>query len=86
MHSCTHDSFRFTLLTACSCHSLMFVCVLCFIHSGKLQLIGATTISEYRQHIESDAALERRLQPLMVKVSILSTLQLPSDVIEKVVL
>ena len=34
---------------------------------GQLQLIGATTISEYRQYIESDAALERRLQPLMVK-------------------
>lgn len=34
---------------------------------GKLQVIGATTISEYRKHIEKDAALERRLQPLMVK-------------------
>lgn len=33
---------------------------------GQVQLIGATTISEYRQYIESDAALERRLQPLMV--------------------
>jgi ATP-dependent Clp protease ATP-binding subunit ClpC len=34
---------------------------------GQLQLIGATTISEYRKHIEKDAALERRLQPVMVK-------------------
>jgi len=34
---------------------------------GKLQVIGATTISEYRKHIEKDAALERRLQPLLVK-------------------
>ena len=34
---------------------------------GQLQVIGATTISEYRKYIESDAALERRLQPLLVK-------------------
>ncbi len=34
---------------------------------GKLQVIGATTIAEYRKYIEKDAALERRLQPLMVK-------------------
>merc|ERR1711966_575560 len=34
---------------------------------GKLQMIGATTISEYRKHIEKDAALERRLQPITVK-------------------
>ena len=34
---------------------------------GKLQVIGATTIAEYRKHIEKDAALERRLQPLLVK-------------------
>mmetsp|Transcript_6009 Transcript_6009/g.17541 ORF Transcript_6009/g.17541 Transcript_6009/m.17541 type:complete len:1046 (-) Transcript_6009:900-4037(-) len=34
---------------------------------GKLQVIGATTISEYRKHIEKDAALERRLQPVTVK-------------------
>ena len=34
---------------------------------GKLQVIGATTISEYRKYIEKDAALERRLQSLMVK-------------------
>lgn len=34
---------------------------------GELQVIGATTISEYRKYIEKDAALERRLQPLLVK-------------------
>lgn len=34
---------------------------------GKLQVIGASTIAEYRKYIEKDAALERRLQPLLVK-------------------
>jgi ATP-dependent Clp protease ATP-binding subunit ClpC len=34
---------------------------------GQLQVIGATTIAEYRKYIEKDAALERRLQPLLVK-------------------
>jgi ATP-dependent Clp protease ATP-binding subunit ClpC len=33
---------------------------------GELQVIGATTIEEYRKHIESDAALERRFQPVRV--------------------
>ncbi|MBO5845076.1 MAG: ATP-dependent Clp protease ATP-binding subunit, partial [Clostridia bacterium] len=33
---------------------------------GELQIIGATTISEYRSHIEKDAALERRFQPITV--------------------
>ena len=33
---------------------------------GELQLIGATTISEYRKYIEKDAALERRFQPVTV--------------------
>jgi ATP-dependent Clp protease ATP-binding subunit ClpC len=33
---------------------------------GEIQLIGATTISEYRKYIEKDAALERRLQPIYV--------------------
>ena len=33
---------------------------------GELQVIGATTISEYRKHIEKDAALERRFQPVLV--------------------
>ena len=34
---------------------------------GEIQLIGATTISEYRKYIEKDAALERRFQPVMVE-------------------
>ena len=33
---------------------------------GEIQLIGATTIDEYRKNIEKDAALERRFQPVMV--------------------
>lgn len=34
---------------------------------GELQVIGATTLDEYRKHIESDAALERRFQSIMVE-------------------
>lgn len=34
---------------------------------GELQVIGATTMDEYRKYIESDAALERRFQPIMVE-------------------
>lgn len=34
---------------------------------GEVQIIGATTIEEYRKHIEKDAALERRFQPVMVE-------------------
>lgn len=33
---------------------------------GEIQLVGATTFSEYRKHIEKDAALERRFQPVSV--------------------
>ena len=33
---------------------------------GELQIIGATTLNEYRKHIEKDAALERRFQPVTV--------------------
>ncbi|MFM6060468.1 MAG: ATP-dependent Clp protease ATP-binding subunit, partial [Microcystis aeruginosa] len=33
---------------------------------GELQCLGATTLDEYKQHIERDAALERRFQPVMV--------------------
>ncbi|NYI40910.1 ATP-dependent Clp protease ATP-binding subunit [Demequina lutea] len=33
---------------------------------GKLRMIGATTLNEYRQHIETDSALERRFQPVLV--------------------
>src|SRR5205823_874846 len=34
---------------------------------GELQCIGATTLDEYRKHIERDAALERRFQPIIVE-------------------
>jgi ATP-dependent Clp protease ATP-binding subunit ClpB len=33
---------------------------------GELRTIGATTLDEYRKHIEKDAALERRFQPVLV--------------------
>ncbi len=33
---------------------------------GELQAVGATTLDEYREHIEKDAALERRFQPILV--------------------
>ncbi len=33
---------------------------------GEIQMIGATTLEEYRKHIEKDAALERRFQPIVV--------------------
>src|SRR5207249_3919525 len=34
---------------------------------GELRCVGATTLDEYRKHIEKDAALERRFQPVLVK-------------------
>ena len=34
---------------------------------GEIQVIGATTLNEYRKHIEKDAALERRFQPIIVE-------------------
>ena len=34
---------------------------------GEIQLIGATTIAEYRKYVERDAALERRFQPVTVE-------------------
>lgn len=37
-----------------------------FLSRGELQVIGATTLEEYRKHIEKDAALERRFQPITV--------------------
>ena len=44
---------------------------------GELQCIGATTLDEYRKHIERDAALERRFQPVMVgEPSIADTIEI----------
>ena len=37
---------------------------------GELRMIGATTLDEYRKHIEKDAALERRFQPVMVEPAV----------------
>lgn len=37
-----------------------------YLARGELQIIGATTLEEYRRHIEKDAALERRFQPVVV--------------------
>ncbi|MBR5509428.1 MAG: ATP-dependent Clp protease ATP-binding subunit [Lachnospiraceae bacterium] len=34
---------------------------------GEIQIIGATTLDEYRKHVEKDAALERRFQPIVVE-------------------
>jgi len=34
---------------------------------GDIQVIGATTLDEYRKHIEKDSALERRFQPVMIE-------------------
>ena len=35
--------------------------------NGTIQLIGTTTLAEYRKHIEKDSALERRFQPVIVE-------------------
>ncbi|GAB4285277.1 MAG: ATP-dependent Clp protease ATP-binding subunit [Oscillatoriaceae cyanobacterium] len=44
---------------------------------GELQCIGATTLDEYRKHIERDAALERRFQPVMVgEPSVIETIEI----------
>ncbi|MBN1385314.1 MAG: ATP-dependent Clp protease ATP-binding subunit [Elusimicrobia bacterium] len=51
---------------------------------GELQCIGATTFSEYRKHIEHDAALERRFQPIMVTPpSVEQTVQILQGLKEK---
>ena len=40
---------------------------------GELRAIGATTLDEYRKHIEKDAALERRFQPVLISEPIRCT-------------
>ncbi len=35
--------------------------------NGEIQLIGTTTLKEYRKYIEKDTALERRFQPVLVE-------------------
>jgi ATP-dependent Clp protease ATP-binding subunit ClpC len=46
---------------------------------GELQCIGATTLDEYKKHIESDKALERRFQPILVQEP---TLELTIDILK----
>jgi ATP-dependent Clp protease ATP-binding subunit ClpC len=51
---------------------------------GEIQIIGATTLDEYRKHIEKDGALERRFQKVMVEpASPEETLQIISNIREK---
>merc|ERR1711991_97128 len=51
---------------------------------GELQCIGATTLDEYRKHIERDAALERRFQPVNVgEPSIDDTIEIPKGLRER---
>ncbi len=51
---------------------------------GEIQCIGATTISEYRKHIEKDAALERRFQPVTIEEpSIEETIEILQGLREK---
>lgn len=66
-------SFFFSFTLSIMIH--LFICILGMdaanllkpaLARGALQLLGATTIMEYRKYIEKDAALERRLQPVVV--------------------
>lgn len=51
---------------------------------GELQCIGATTLDEYRKHIEKDAALERRFQTILVQpASVLETIEILKGLKEK---
>lgn len=51
---------------------------------GELQLIGATTLNEYRKYVEKDAALERRFQPVTVgEPSVEETIQILNGIREK---
>jgi ATP-dependent Clp protease ATP-binding subunit ClpA len=44
---------------------------------GELQCIGATTLDEYRKHIEKDPALERRFQPVKMRALLRSCFGVP---------
>lgn len=51
---------------------------------GELRCIGATTVNEYRKHIEKDAALERRFQPILVnQPSVADTISILRGIKEK---
>ena len=49
---------------------------------GELQVIGATTLNEYRKHIEKDTALERRFQPVIVEDPSIEDRYLPDKAID----
>ena len=52
---------------------------------GEIQCIGATTLDEYRQHIEKDGALERRFQKIMVDpTSIDETIEILHNIKEQI--
>ena len=44
---------------------------------GELQCLGATTLDEYRKHIEKDPALERRFQPVQVQYQLVDVAHVP---------
>jgi ATP-dependent Clp protease ATP-binding subunit ClpC len=51
---------------------------------GEIQCVGATTLDEYRQHIEKDGALERRFQKVLVEpTSVTETLQILNNIKDK---
>src|SRR5690349_20428107 len=51
---------------------------------GELRVVGATTLDEYRQHVEKDPALERRFQPVYVgEPSVESTIAIPRGLKER---
>jgi len=51
---------------------------------GEIQCVGATTLDEYRQHIEKDGALERRFQKVLVEpTSLDETLQILNNIKDK---
>lgn len=55
-----------------------------FLARGELQLIGATTLEEYRRYIEKDAALERRFQPIIVdEPSVEETVSILNGVLDR---
>lgn len=55
-----------------------------FLARGEIQLIGATTIDEYRKYIEKDKALERRLQPIdVLEPTVFETIKILNGIKEK---
>ena len=51
---------------------------------GEIQCIGATTVDEYRKHIEKDGALERRFQKIMIEAtSIKETIEILQNIKNK---